>query len=43
VSALATQVAPSPVCRVPLLDIDVHDLDGLSVVADHMFGPGATP
>jgi anion-transporting ArsA/GET3 family ATPase len=42
-SALATQVAPSPVCRVPLLDVDVHDLSGLSVVADHMFGPSDTP
>ena len=28
-AALVTQVAPSPVARVPLLDIDVHDVDGL--------------
>ncbi|MHB8682540.1 MAG: ArsA family ATPase [Acidimicrobiales bacterium] len=35
---LVSQVAPSPVARVPLLDIDVHDLDGLAVVADHVFG-----
>jgi len=34
---LATQVAPSPVARVPLLDVDVHDVAGLGVVADHVF------
>ena len=38
---LATQVAPSPVARVPLLDVDVHDVAGLGVVADHVFA--ATP
>ena len=37
-AALAEQVAPSPVGRVPLLGADVHDLDGLSAVADHLFG-----
>jgi anion-transporting ArsA/GET3 family ATPase len=36
-AALVTQVAPSPVARVPLLDVDVHDVDGLSLVADHVF------
>ncbi|MHB8438583.1 MAG: ArsA family ATPase [Acidimicrobiales bacterium] len=36
---LVTRVAPSPVVRVPLLDIDVHDVVGLAVVADHLFGP----
>jgi hypothetical protein len=25
------------VARVPLLDVDVHDLDGLGLVADHVF------
>ncbi len=40
--ALVTQVAPSPVCRVPLLDIDVHDLAGLAVVADHVFPAGSS-
>jgi len=35
---LVTQVAPSPVARVPLLDIDVHDVTGLALVADHVFG-----
>jgi anion-transporting ArsA/GET3 family ATPase len=36
-AALVTQVAPSPVARVPLLDIDVHDVAGLDLVADHLF------
>ena len=35
---LVTQVAPSPVARVPLLDIDVHDVTGLALMADHVFG-----
>jgi anion-transporting ArsA/GET3 family ATPase len=35
---LVTQVAPSPVVRVPLLDVDVHDVHGLGVVADYVFG-----
>ena len=38
VTALAAQVAPAPVARVPLLDGDVHDLDGVQTVADHLFG-----
>ena len=37
-SRLVEQVAPAPVARVPLLDIDVHDAEGLAVVADHVFG-----
>ncbi|HLI72991.1 MAG TPA: ArsA-related P-loop ATPase [Acidimicrobiales bacterium] len=37
-AALVTQVAPSPVARVPLLESDVHDVDGLSHIAGHMFG-----
>jgi anion-transporting ArsA/GET3 family ATPase len=35
---LVEQVAPAPVARVPLLDIDVHDAAGLATVADHVFG-----
>jgi hypothetical protein len=35
--ALVVQVAPSPVARVPLLDVDVHDVHGLGLVADHVF------
>jgi anion-transporting ArsA/GET3 family ATPase len=38
VTALAAQVAPAPVARVPLLDGDVHDLEGVQTVADHLFG-----
>jgi anion-transporting ArsA/GET3 family ATPase len=37
-AALVTQVAPSPVSLVPLLDVDVHDVNGLGLVADHVFG-----
>ncbi|HLX88865.1 MAG TPA: ArsA-related P-loop ATPase [Acidimicrobiales bacterium] len=36
---LVARVAPAPVARVPLLDIDVHDVEGLAVVAGHIFGP----
>jgi anion-transporting ArsA/GET3 family ATPase len=35
---LAEQVAPAPVVRVPYLRSDVHDLDGLTEIADHLFG-----
>ena len=38
VAALAAQVAPAPVARVPLMDSDVHDLEGVQTVADHLFG-----
>ena len=41
---LVTKVAPAPVYRVPLLNTDVHDLDGLGTVADLLFaGPGESP
>jgi len=40
---LVVQVAPSPVARVPLLDIDVTDTDGLAIDADHMFSGQAVP
>jgi len=36
--ALAGQVAPAPVARVPFLAGDVHDLEGLEVVGDHLLG-----
>ena len=39
-AALAAQVAPAPVARVPFLPADVHDLEGLAVIADHLFGRG---
>jgi anion-transporting ArsA/GET3 family ATPase len=39
-TALAAQVAPAPVARVPFLAGDVHDLEGLAVVADHLFVEG---
>jgi anion-transporting ArsA/GET3 family ATPase len=38
VTALAPLVAPAPVYRVPFLNGDVHDLDGVQTVADHLFG-----
>ena len=38
VTALGAQVAPASVARVPLLEGDVHDLDGVQTVADHLFG-----
>ena len=37
-AGLAEQVAPAPVVRVPLLRSDVHDLDGLGLIGDHLFG-----
>ena len=41
-AALAGQVTPAPVARVPFLAADVHDLDGLGRVADELFSrPGA--
>jgi anion-transporting ArsA/GET3 family ATPase len=36
-AALAAGLAPAPVARVPFLPTDVHDLDGLALVADHLF------
>jgi anion-transporting ArsA/GET3 family ATPase len=38
IASLTAQVAPAPVVRVPLLDGDVHDLDGVQAVADHLLG-----
>lgn len=37
-TGLADQVAPAPVVRVPFLSTDVHDLDGLRLIGDHLFG-----
>ena len=36
-AGLAEEVAPAPVVRVPFLRTDVHDLEGLVLVADHLF------
>ena len=41
-AGLVAQVAPAPVYRVPLLNTDVHDLDGLGTVADLLFGQDAS-
>jgi anion-transporting ArsA/GET3 family ATPase len=39
---LVAKVSPAPVYRVPLLNTDVHDLDGLGSIADLLFaGPAA--
>jgi anion-transporting ArsA/GET3 family ATPase len=35
---LAKQIAPAPVCRVPFLAGDVHDLVGLAIVGNHLLG-----
>jgi len=37
-AGLVAEVDPAPVYRVPLLNSDVHDLAGLTVVADLLFG-----
>jgi anion-transporting ArsA/GET3 family ATPase len=34
---LVADVSPAPVARVPLLNSDVHDLDGLATIADLLF------
>jgi hypothetical protein len=31
------KIAPAPVYRIPLLNGDVHDLDGLGTIADLLF------
>jgi anion-transporting ArsA/GET3 family ATPase len=36
-AALADQVAPAPVARIPFLAGDVHDLEGLTTIGDHLF------
>ena len=44
---LVERVAPAPVTTVPLLNTDVHDLDGLATIADLLFpsstGAGSSP
>ncbi len=45
---LVARIAPAPVSRVPLLNTDVHDLDGLRLIADLLFlaegrGPAPAP
>ena len=42
-SALAARVAPAPVVRVPFLAADVHDIEGLDRISDHLFGRGEDP
>ncbi|HZQ59326.1 MAG TPA: ArsA-related P-loop ATPase [Acidimicrobiales bacterium] len=39
-AALADRLAPAPVVRVPFLPDDVHDLDGLALVAEHLTASG---
>lgn len=36
-AGLAEQIEPAPVIRVPFLPTDVHDLDGLDQIGDHLF------
>jgi anion-transporting ArsA/GET3 family ATPase len=36
-AGLAERVAPAPVIKVPFLDSDVHDLDGLALVGAYLF------
>jgi anion-transporting ArsA/GET3 family ATPase len=38
---LVSKVSPAPVYRVPLLNTDVHDLDGLGTIADLLFSAPA--
>jgi len=38
-TALASRLSPAPVSRVPFLPDDIHDLDGLAVVADYLVAP----
>ena len=40
---LARQVAPAPVVRVPFLADDVHDLDGLQIIATHLAAAATAP
>ena len=42
-SDLARRVAPAPVVRVPFLEGDVHDVDGLRRVGEHLFASPGTP
>ena len=34
---LSGRVAPAPVVKVPFLGSDVHDVDGLDRIAEHLF------
>ena len=36
-ASLASEVEPAPVVRVPFLERDVHDMDGLAELATHLF------
>jgi len=36
-AGLAARVKPAPVIRIPFLQSDVHDLDGLAIIAGHLF------
>ena len=36
-SQLSERISPSPVVLVPLLDSDVHDISGLTILANHLF------
>jgi anion-transporting ArsA/GET3 family ATPase len=40
-AGLAGRVAPAPVLRVPFLQSDVHDLDGLAEIGRHLFPAAA--
>lgn len=42
-SGLAAQIAPAPMIRVPFLESDVHDLDGLALVGAHLFRGSPSP
>ena len=42
VADLVARVAPAPAVRVPVLAGDVHDLDGLTEVAQHLFPAAGT-
>ena len=35
---LAASVAPAPLIEIPLLSVEVHDLESLSALGDHLFG-----
>ena len=41
VAQLAAKVSPAPVARVPMLEGDVHDLDGLARVGRYLFTAGS--
>jgi anion-transporting ArsA/GET3 family ATPase len=43
VAGLLKRVEGAPTARVPLLESDVHDLDGLAAVAEHLFAGDSQP